>query len=178
MVDIEMVVIEDDWYSQCPFDYPEEIIYETWMGTRAACDCLEREGDRLYDLDTVCRRGKGSPYNSEDCLDSEAIPPIVQNKVKGIKYCGKLAEYSLKDMVRPVLNTDKDTSENRKYVCPSGFRACNEEFFDEKDGHDYVVCIPVPDPLPEDYDITKECPITSLSFKKRDDHELMFQGGD
>ena len=32
--------------SVCPSDYPEDVMYDIWKGTRGMCDCLERPGDR------------------------------------------------------------------------------------------------------------------------------------
>ena len=61
----------------CPEEYPDDLIYEVWLGTRGLCDCLERSGDRLYELDMMCARGKNSPHNSEDCLDVAASAPII-----------------------------------------------------------------------------------------------------
>ena len=65
-------------------------------------------------------------------------------------------------MVRPVKNDDPDS--NQKYKCPSGYKACNEDFFETeaKTGmdkpHDFVICIPK---ISQKED---ECPITSVSF--------------
>ena len=51
------------------------------------CDCLEREGDRIVDMDMICERtgarsklngGTGIPkHKSEDCHDVQAVHPIV-----------------------------------------------------------------------------------------------------
>ena len=58
-------------------------------------------------MDTMCIRGEDAPHNSEDCIDVGPLAPIVQNKIQKVKYCGKPAQYSLQEMVRPVLNTDE-----------------------------------------------------------------------
>jgi len=42
----------------CPYSHPEDVIFEIWLGTKGMCDCLERAADRLYELDTMCKRGK------------------------------------------------------------------------------------------------------------------------
>ena len=42
----------------CPVEYPEDIMYDIWPGTRGMCDCLEREGDRRADMNEMCLRGK------------------------------------------------------------------------------------------------------------------------
>ena len=65
------------------------------------CDCLERESERSYDLDMMCKRGDKAPHNSEDCIDVGALAPVVQNRLDGVRYCGKRSETSLKEMVRP-----------------------------------------------------------------------------
>ena len=63
-------------------------------------------------------------------------------------------------MVRPELVQDPLLTQNgRKYACPRNFVACNDHFFDVKDGQDYVVCIP------EDAEKAENCPITSVAFE-------------
>ena len=133
-----MVPIDDEWLSSCPETHPEELFYEIWPGTRGLCDCLEREGDRLYDLTGMCRRGKNAPHNSEDCLDVGPLAPIVQNKINGWRYCGRRSLKTFSEMIRPVKNDDPDS--DQKYKCPSGYKACNEDFFDKN--VDFVICIP------------------------------------
>ena len=44
------VVLHDG--NSCPETHPDDLIYELWLGTRGLCDCLERDGDRDYSLDT------------------------------------------------------------------------------------------------------------------------------
>jgi len=58
-------------------------------------------------------------------------------------------------MIRPVL---KGTGAG-VYECPSGYKACNEDFFDVEGGENFVVCTP----LSEDEDLS--CPITSIAFE-------------
>ena len=72
------------------------------------CDCLERaEGPgREYHLHRECERGGGgknneNPENSEDCLDLGGRNPIIQNILKGVRYCGKRGGVAFKDAVRP-----------------------------------------------------------------------------
>ena len=38
----------------CPFEYPEELLYDIWLGTRMMCDCLERADDRTIAFDREC----------------------------------------------------------------------------------------------------------------------------
>ena len=65
------------------------------------CDCLEREGDRIYSLHRWCIRGDDAPENSEDCLDIGGRNPIVLNVLKGARYCGKRGGVAFKDAIRP-----------------------------------------------------------------------------
>lgn len=69
------VVVHDG--NICPYDYPDDLIYEVWLGTRGLCSCLERDDDRNYSLDTKCHRGKNGEHKSEDCLDVAGSAPII-----------------------------------------------------------------------------------------------------
>ena len=106
-------------------------MYDLWPGTRGMCDCLRRAGDREVYLNQLCTRGKNGEHNSDDCLDIPGRAPIVQNIVNGIRLCGKLAERSLSETVRPV--PTKDSKDKRQYVCPEDHVPCNDEFFDRVD---------------------------------------------
>ena len=50
-------VLDAEEYPTCPSDYPEDVVYDIWLGTRAVCDCLENAGDRIVTLDIICYRG-------------------------------------------------------------------------------------------------------------------------
>ena len=101
------------------------------------CDCLRREGDRNVYKDQLCKRGKDGEHNSDDCLDIPGRAPIVQNIVKGIRLCGKLAERSLSEAVRPI--STKNYIDNREFnklhpfACPEDHVPCNVDFFDRVD---------------------------------------------
>ena len=148
-VDIKVRHAEDT----CPYTHPEDVMYEIWPGTRMRCDCLEREGDRLVDIDMVCQRGDDAPHNSPDCLDATADAPMVLNRFNGVRYCGKRGIESIKTMQRPV----KDGT--GQYNCPRGTVACNEEWLASTATLEYVVCR-------KEYDLAEDvCPITSLAFE-------------
>ena len=67
-------------------------------------------------------------------------------------YCGKRSVLSFKEMTRPALVGGD------KYECPAKTKPCNEDFFDQEGGHDYVICIP------ENEKIEEACPITSVAL--------------
>ena len=75
----------------CPPEYPEDLIYDIWPGSRGYCDCLQREGDRNWNLDEECDKGKGhSEYDygdetSDDCQDSTKPQVTVKRLVKTYK---------------------------------------------------------------------------------------------
>ena len=56
----------------------------------------------------------------------------------------------------PIANEDQDAN-GRKYACPAGYEACNDDWFDQPDGAEFVACKPVGD---QDF----QCPITSIKF--------------
>ena len=95
----------------CPPDYPEDIMYDIWPGTRGLCDCLERGGDRQVFLDQKCEKEAEGRQYSDDCKDVVGLAPIVQNIVNGVRLCGKLAERSLSETKRPI--SIKDSIDKR-----------------------------------------------------------------
>lgn len=46
---VDVVVVQED--QKCPEDYPEDVIFDTWLGTRTCCDCLERMSKSTVTLD-------------------------------------------------------------------------------------------------------------------------------
>ena len=57
---------------------------------------------------------------------------------------------------RPIKVSDSEIG--RQWACPERHIACNDYFFDEADGHDYVVCYSELESREEN------CPITSVAF--------------
>ena len=74
----------------------------------------------------------------------------------GVRYCGKLAELSFKDSIRPV------KLEGGNYECPSGFTSCNKDALDLPNGEDYVTCRRDEDKEEAAY------PITAIDFDVSD----------
>ena len=149
---VEMAAIYDA--QTCPLSMPDEVVFQTWLGTTLMCDCLNMEMNREYRFHKPCQdqnqQGRVKESDPWDCKTTRALSPIIQNKINQVIYCGKRGELSLSEMVRPVLTDDT-------YACPAGTKPCNEDFFDN-DGIDYVVCIP------DDADINETCPITSIAL--------------
>jgi len=85
----------------CPESHPDDLIFEVWPGTTGMCDCLESEGHRAYYLNMRCSRGEG-PHDSSDCKSVEARNPIIQNIVKGARYCGRRGGKSFAEAIRPI----------------------------------------------------------------------------
>ena len=74
----------------CPEEYPEDLVFDTWLGTREICDCLERPGARDVYYNLVCEKGgKGARHMSEKCHNVAAIAPTILNTFKGVRYCGR-----------------------------------------------------------------------------------------
>lgn len=75
----------------CPADYPEELLYDIWLGTRVVCDCLERLEDPTIALDIECESSKknGGGGKSDGCFDQGGIAPIVLSAFNGVRYCGR-----------------------------------------------------------------------------------------
>lgn len=153
----------------CPPDFPDDMIYDIWPGSKGHCDCLQRSDDRAYFLNRMCDKSKNGDSKSEDCYDRAGLAPIVMNRILGVRYCGKRGSESLTDMQRPIRNGDDQTAE---YRCPEGFKACNPEFFLQPGGANYVVCKRVYksvsnfDPL--------DCPITSIKFSVSDQERIRY----
>ncbi len=68
---------------------------------------------------------------------------------------------------------DGEGANGRKYACPESFEACNDDWFDQPDGQEFVVCKPINDQ-------SFQCPITSIKFKvselERDKFEYEWKG--
>ena len=43
---VEMTAISDA--QTCPLSMPDEVVFQTWLGTTIMCDCLNSEFDRHY----------------------------------------------------------------------------------------------------------------------------------
>ena len=107
----------------CPETHPDDVVYEVWPGMTQMCDCLERSSNREIFRDIRCDKvGKKKTHGSPDCFDVPGHPPIVQNRVNGIKVCGRRADgLTLMSVTRPRKLSDSDS-----YRCPEGTKACNE----------------------------------------------------
>ena len=68
-------------------------------------------------------------------------------------------------MQRPIPINDTTASNGRKYKCPDGFFACNEEWLDEPGSEDYVVCRQSQEEL---------CPITSIKFEVSESERIKY----
>ena len=91
-VDVIVVDQEAGKVASCPDSHPTELITNVWPGTTHVCDCLERKYDKWLFPDMVCvRKGKNPPHREKECVDIEAIPPVVQSVVNGMKVCAKTA---------------------------------------------------------------------------------------
>ena len=53
----------------CPEDYPDDLLYDIWLGIRAHCDCLQRPEERTLHMDTLCDRGVTGDHKSDACHD-------------------------------------------------------------------------------------------------------------
>ena len=84
--------------SSCPAEYPEDVLYDIWLGTRKTCSCLEREKERSIGFDRVCEKSDDGEDESQDCHDIGGIAPIVLNTFNGVRYCGKQGELGFKDL--------------------------------------------------------------------------------
>ena len=146
---------------ECPDSHPEDLVYDMWPGTRGHCDCLQSEMLRSYYLDMYCDRDSESGiHGSEDCHERHGLAPIIQNKFRGLRYCGRRSAMSFKEMQRPVISP-----ENGKLVCPQGYLPCNPDFHTEKDGKDYAIC----HKLGERF---QTCPITDLKFMLDENNDV------
>ena len=107
--------------SYCPAEYPEDVVYEVWLGTRGFCECLQRDDNRDYYLNTKCKKGKNEPHKSIFCNNVGGLAPIVQNRIQGVRYCGRRGSTSLEESVRPTRVANEEASNGRKYTCPEGY---------------------------------------------------------
>ena len=106
----------------------------------------------------MCRTGRNAPHNSPDCVNGIAVAPVVQNRFGGVRTCGVRNSPALVEQTRPVA-VDPAKNKGREFACPLGTFTCNESFFDEPKGEEFVVCLNVTQAG------TNECPITDLVFE-------------
>ena len=97
----DITVVDSD--RACPKDYPDNVVYEVWPGTRRMCDCIERSFE--FFLDQECEKGKNADHNSDQCYDVGGTSPIVQSNLKGVKVCGKRGGLPFLKAIRPDVNT-------------------------------------------------------------------------
>ena len=76
----------------------EDLVYDLWPGTRGHCDCLERDGTREYFMDEWCQRGENGRDEHPDCHERHGLAPIVQNRFRGLRYCGKRSPVSFLEL--------------------------------------------------------------------------------
>lgn len=94
------------------------------------------------------------PPQKSDCTDVPAIQPIVQNSVNGMRVCGKRSTgVAFVDAKRRPVK-----SSNGGYACPSGYKACNEEWLSSTTDREFVTCIS------SEKSLEGECPITSFAL--------------
>ena len=89
---VDVIVLDSNKHQVCPKTHPEEIMYDIWPGTTHYCDCLQRSSNRLYELNKKCiKTGKHPKHSAVECVNVEAIPPVVQKSINGAILCGKRA---------------------------------------------------------------------------------------
>ena len=64
----------------CSGDYPDEVIYDVWLGTILACDCISE--DDVYHPQIKCKQGGGGRDGNKgrhsDCHGTVgALAPVV-----------------------------------------------------------------------------------------------------
>ena len=133
----------------CPSDYPSEVIYDLFMGTRGFCDCIDR--DYQFFLDRQCNKGKNGSEKSALCYAAPGMPPIVQSNIKGIKVCGKRAGRNFRNAVRPDYTTGN---------CPEGYRGCYLTPSEDPLYKEATICYHEENDEEED----NHCPITGITF--------------
>lgn len=121
----------------CPSTHPDDLIWDMWPGSVGYCDCLEMDGHRHVDLNMMCKGGgsldpkddsKHTSQDRFDCRGGIGLPPIVQNKFDGVRYCGARSSYSFREMQRPVRKSDGT------FACPESYQACNPDFLTKPNG--------------------------------------------
>ena len=48
---LDMIVTSD---TKCPDSHPDEVVYETWLGSKGACDCWRDEHKQNIDYTLKC----------------------------------------------------------------------------------------------------------------------------
>lgn len=159
----DLVTVDADL--ACPQTHPEEFIFETWLGTAAGCDCINL---RPADYPANYYYGKCPMTEGEkpvrwkayrDCTYVQKRPPVVQNRVNGVKYCSKVAP-GFVNYEQPIIMPDGT------YQCDSTIKdlvPCDESALTDPSRVDNALCV---------IDLS-ECPITSISLQAPEDLSSM-----
>jgi len=68
------------------------------------------------------------------------LAPIIQNKFRGLRYCGFRSELTFRKMKRPVPQKKNAQGIITEYAFPAGYVPCQPGFLGKPEGADYVVC--------------------------------------
>lgn len=133
---VDLVVTTDE---KCPSSHPDDVVYEMWLGTSYVCDRLQNANERSYEFEQ-CMEKEARKIDEEerpmsDSFHVKGLPPVIQNKIRGVRYCGKRSKLSFREMQRQVRDADE------KYVCPEPYLPCIEDSGSiPDDSHDFVIC--------------------------------------
>lgn len=113
---MDIIVTNDD---TCPTDY-DLIIYRPWLGTNLWCVC-RYFGDQGYiksikSYEGDCVEPDRPDYGGE-CLQLEALHPVIMGQFKGSRVCGKRDGDAFVDVTRP-------GSDGK---CPEGTTPCSKK---------------------------------------------------
>ena len=72
----------------CPESHPVHLIFEVWLGTKIACDCLDSGHEFVQNqVNVECTYGEDKVRN--ECVTVPPLAPVVQNRINGAIYCAQ-----------------------------------------------------------------------------------------
>ena len=94
----------------------------------------------------------------DNCWNSPALPPVVQNKINGMKVCAKRSDQlSFATAKRPEGEVIEELEDiNIIYNCPSGYKPCNKDLLSSQETAEKAICIE------ELLEFAEHCPITNV----------------
>ena len=94
----------------CPDSHRDELAFDMWPGSYTHCDCLQSPSRRYVAMHQWCHRWVDDDYEGPHatalCYDVGGKEAILQNRFKGIRFCGNRSNTSIKYMARPQKNGD------------------------------------------------------------------------
>ena len=116
----DVVTVDSD--QDCPTEYSEPLIFDTWHGVPPACDCLDVDfSPERFHYNKGCSRGEYGSQSNSACLDVPGLAPFIQTKIKGYKFCAKKSISYADPNTSPKKDAQPDLKTKTGFQCIQGY---------------------------------------------------------